>query len=79
MLAQRPKLSACQRMRRWRPILDPSDVDGCAVEVDLLPSQVNDFPGPQPMPEGKEDHQRIALPPSVAPRSGDQLLDLRKG
>jgi hypothetical protein len=49
MLAQRPKLSATQGMHGGRAILDP------AGEFDLLPSQINNLPSAQSMPECEED------------------------
>ena len=33
-----------------------------AREVDLLPPEVNDLPSAQPVPEGKEDHERVRWP-----------------
>jgi hypothetical protein len=50
-------------------------MEGCAGEVDLLPAQINNLPRAQPMPERKQDHERIARAMAIAPRSLDQLFD----
>jgi hypothetical protein len=73
MLAQRAKLPASEGMRGGRTVLDPSDVDGCAVEVDLLPTKINDPSGAEAMPERQEDHERIPVAPTIALRSLDQI------
>ena len=60
MFAERPHLPAGQWMCSRRPVLDAADVQVCGLEVQLLPAQIADLGGPQPMP-------------CVAPKSRDCL------
>ena len=57
MPPQRPQLAASQGIGAGRPILEPSDVHGGVFEVDLVPSQVDDFSRPQAVPKGQEHHE----------------------
>ena len=50
-----------------------------ALEVDLIPAQGDKLGGPQAVPEGNEDHRRIAVAPAVGPGGLDQPLDLSLG
>lgn len=52
MFAQRPHFPTVQWVRGRRPVLDATDVQVCGVEVDLLPAQIADFGGAQPVPKG---------------------------
>jgi len=64
---QRPQLIAKERVRAWRPILHPPHVQHRAIEVDLVPAQVADLSGPEPMPEGDQDHGRSLHGPGAEP------------
>jgi len=46
---------------------DPPNVEGCCLEVDLLPARVDHFCRPQPVPVGQQDHERVpvAVPPAA--------------
>ena len=44
-------------------------------EVDLIPAQRAKLGGPQAVPEGEQDHGRIAMTVPVAARGLDQALD----
>ena len=55
---------------------DPPNVEGCCLEVDLLPARVDHFCRPQPVPVGQQDHERVPVAVPVAARSLDQLFDL---
>ena len=46
MLAQLPHFPAGQRMCAGRAVLDPADVQGRGLEVDLLPAQIHHFGRP---------------------------------
>jgi hypothetical protein len=66
----------------WVPrgaVLDPADVQGCAGEVNLVPTQVADLGSPQPVPVGEEDHRRVTMAVTVVPRGLEQGLDLAWG
>ncbi len=65
-------------MRARRPVLDPPHVEHSAIEVDLVPAQVADLGRPQPMPEGDQDHARIAMAVAVGFGGLDQGFDLTK-
>jgi hypothetical protein len=54
-------------------------VQGCAGEIDLLPTQINNLPSTQPMSECEQDHERIAPAMAIASCSVDQLFDLGQG
>ena len=55
---------------------DPPNVEGCCLEVDLLPARVDHFCRPQPVPVGQQDHERVPVAVPVAARSLDQLFGL---
>jgi hypothetical protein len=61
MLAERSHLSASQGMRSRRAVLNATDVQRSCSEVDLFPAKIADFRCSQPMPEGKQHHEPIAL------------------
>src|SRR5258707_3966424 len=65
-------------MRARRPVLDPPHVEHSAIEVDLVPAQVADLGRPEPMPEGDQDHARIAMAVAVGFGGLDQGFDLTK-
>ena len=56
-----------------------SHMQNTALEVDLIPAQGDKLGGPQAVPEGNEDHRRIAVAPAVGPGGLDQALDLSLG
>jgi hypothetical protein len=47
-------------------VLNAADVQGCAREVDLFPAQITDLGCSQPMPEGKQHHEAIAIALPIA-------------
>lgn len=57
-------------------LLDPADVQGGGGEVDLIPAQVGQLAGPEPMPIGHKDHRSVPVRPSVALRGPQQPFDL---
>ena len=65
-------------MRARGAILDPPDVKAGAVEVHLVPTQVADLGGPQSVPEGDQDHRRVAMVAPVDLSGLDQNLDLAR-
>jgi hypothetical protein len=79
MLAQGAEFATGEGVGGGRTILNPPNMQDRAREVDLLPPEVNDLPSAQPVPERKEDHERVPLPPTIALRGLDQLLHLRQG
>jgi hypothetical protein len=52
--AQSAELVALDRVGAWGAVLDPSDVEHGAVEIDLVPAQVADLGGPQAVPVGQQ-------------------------
>jgi hypothetical protein len=50
-----------------------------SVEVDLLPAQIDNLARTQSMPKCEEDHERVAMAPTIALRCLDELLDLSQG
>ena len=74
--AERPHLSAGQGMRGRRAVLDAADMECRRLEVELLPSQVADLDGAQPVAEGEENHQLVAMAVAIVLRCLDQALDL---
>jgi hypothetical protein len=78
MPAQLAQLSAGQRVRTWRAVLDPTDVQGGCFKVDLLPPKVHDFGRPKAVPIGHEYHQGIAVAVAVGAGGLDQLFPLRR-
>ena len=51
---QRPQLVATDRMGRRRALLDPADMQGRGLEVDLVPAKVGELT--QAVREGQQDH-----------------------
>ena len=51
-------------------------MDGLAIEIDLLPANVDELADPQRMPEGREDEQPIADRVAAVAGSGQQGVDL---
>src|SRR5277367_2000394 len=47
--SESPQLIPPDGMRGWRSLLDPADCQGPGVEIDLIPSKINQFGGPQAM------------------------------
>jgi hypothetical protein len=58
------------------PVLGAVDVDGRAVEIDLLPANVDKLTHPQRMPEGHKDQQPVAHRIATVTSGRDQLVDL---
>ena len=63
-------------MRRRRALLDPADVQGRGVEVDLIPAKVGEFGHTQAVAVGDEDHGGVAMTVAVLAGGLDQALDL---
>jgi hypothetical protein len=57
-------------------VLDSPHVQDRALEVDLVPAQVADLGGAQPVPEGHEDQGRVPVTVAVGLGGLDQGLDL---
>jgi hypothetical protein len=76
---KRAQFIANDRVRRRRPLLDATDVQGGGREVDLLPSQIDQLAGPKAVAVGDEQHRAIAAAIAIAPSCGQELLDLRLG
>ena len=64
---------------RGRARLDPADVQGRLVEVDLRPAQVDQLADPQTVAIGDKDHGRVAVTMAVVLGRPDQALDLGLG
>ena len=77
--AKRAHLRPAQRVHAGGAALAPTDVQDRAIEIDLIPAQVHDLGRAQPVPEGDQDHGRIAVPVAVLPRRSHQRLDLLLG
>src|ERR1700690_2918746 len=45
-------LRAAQRVNARGALFGPTDVQDCAIKIDLIPTKVPRLKGPQPMPEG---------------------------
>jgi len=45
----------------------------------LVPAQIDDFPGPEPVPEGQKHHQSVAVTIAIGLGCLDQPLDLIDG
>jgi hypothetical protein len=73
------QLIANDRVRRRRPLLDATDVQGGGREVDLLPTQVRQFAHPQAVSVRDEQHGGIAVAMAIDFRGGNELLDLGLG
>ena len=61
------------------PCLDPADVQGGRVELDLIPAQVHQLGRPQAMPVGHQDHGGVAVAIAVVFGGLHQPLDLGLG
>jgi hypothetical protein len=57
-------------------VLDSANVENGAIEVHLVPAQVADLGGPQSVPEGDQDHRRVAMAAPVDLGGLDHNLDL---
>jgi hypothetical protein len=73
------KLGAAERMRPRRAIPEAPNVQNGALEIDLIPAQVDQLADPQTMPETYPDRGRITMPMAGFLSRLDQLLDLRGG
>ena len=62
--AQGAQFIALNRVRGRRAFLGAADVQRRCGEIDLVPSQVNQFGGAQAVTEGHEDHRAVAQSPS---------------
>jgi hypothetical protein len=60
-------------------LLDPADVHVGRVEVDLIPTKVNQLAGTEAMTEGDQNLGRVSVPPAVGLGCLDQALDLGLG
>src|SRR5258705_7264284 len=49
------------------------------LKLHVAPLELTQLRGPQPVPEGDQDHGRIAMAPAIALGGGDQLLNLALG
>jgi hypothetical protein len=59
--------------------LDPADVQGGSPEIHLIPTQIHELGRAQPMPEGYENHCRVAVSVAVLPCRRHQGLNLMLG
>jgi hypothetical protein len=50
-----------------------------AIEIDLVPAQVADLGGPEPVPEGDEDHGGVPMTVPVSLGGLDQGVNLARG
>ena len=60
-------------------LLAPVDVQAGSLELDLFPAQIHEFGGAQAVPEGGEDHGRVAVAVPVRLDRRHEPLDLRFG
>jgi hypothetical protein len=77
--AQRAKLIAADRMRRWLAILCPADMQRSGPEIYLGPFQIADLRGPQAVPIGDQNHRSISVTVVIVLCGLDQLLNLSLG
>jgi len=63
-------------MRGRSPLFDSTDVQDCVLQVDVLPTKVDQFRGPQTVPKGQQDHCRVTMAPTVVLGGLNQPLDL---
>src|SRR5690349_16656385 len=62
------------------PALQPLDVQMCAGEIHLVPTQGHQLADPKPVAKRDKDHGSVAMPPAPAfARGPDQMLDLAFG
>src|SRR5260370_15227324 len=54
------------------PVLDPPHVQHCAIEVDLVPTQIADLSRPKPVAECEQDHRGVPMTVSVGLGGLDQ-------
>src|SRR5215471_6558478 len=66
-------------MRGRSALLDSTDVQDGVFQVDLLPAQVHQLGGPETVPEGQQEHCRVAMAPAVVLGGLNQPLDLALG
>jgi hypothetical protein len=76
---QRAQLGAGERMRARRPALDPADVKVGRLEVDLIPTQVDQLGNPETVPECDENHCAVPMARPILLCGLDQALDLGLG
>jgi hypothetical protein len=77
--AQRAKLIAADRMRRWLAILCPADMQRSGPEIYLGPFQIADLRGPLAVPIGDQNHRSISVTVVIVLCGLDQLLNLSLG
>jgi hypothetical protein len=68
-----------QRVDRGYPALEPRNVQPAMDDVDLLPTEGAQLGRSQPVPEGQQDHGRIAMSVRVPACRLHQPLDLSLG
>jgi hypothetical protein len=76
---QQPQLVTLQAMDARRAVLGAADIDGRAIQVNLLPAKINELAHPQCVAEGHQDQQPIAAKVAAFTRGGHQLVDLGFG
>src|SRR3954452_12611009 len=57
---QQPQLVTLQPVNARRAVLGAADMDGRAVQIDLLPADVGELADPERMPKRYEDQQPVA-------------------
>jgi hypothetical protein len=76
---ERPQFVATDRMRGGRTLLGPADCQRCVVEVDLVPTQVDQFNRSEAVSVGQQHHGRVAVAVSIGLGGFRQTLDLGIG
>lgn len=79
MPTQLTQLPAGQRVRAWHAVLDPADVQGRGLKVDLLPTEVDDFGRSEAVPVSQKHYESVALTLTVLSGGLDQALHLGMG
>src|SRR5262245_65603676 len=83
LLALKPtqgaEFTAGERMDRGYAAFEPRDVQPGMGEIDLLPTEGAQLGRSQSMPEGQQDHGRIAVAIPITARRLHQPLDLSLG
>src|SRR5262249_1058297 len=77
---QRSDLVPLQRVDRGRPVLQSADVQSTDAQFDLVPVEVAELARSEPVPDGQQDHGRIAVTVApVLPGRLEQPIDLGLG
>jgi len=74
-LSENPKLSTAEWTHRWCPILAAVDVQDSAIEVDLLPFEVDELRSSQTVPETDQDGGRDPISPATRMETREPPID----